>query len=373
MDVRRRDVFRLGAAAAASMALPARGWTGEARSYAADPTLWRSYQVETRIQPPAQQTASSAPVQAWLPVPSLDGVDWFTWKEMSWTGNASSVSLKRDPVYGSAFIHAVWPEPVQDAVLIATSVFSVRDRRVALAEPSGKVPISDAERQLYSRSTALIPTDGIVKEVADSIVADARSDIEKATRLYHWVIEHTERNPATRGCGEGDIVAMLRSGTLNGKCADINALYVGLARASGLAARDVYGIRVAPSRFGYKSLGAGSEDVTRAQHCRAEVYISSLGWIPVDPADVRKVMLEEPPTNLSADHPLVAQVRDRLLGSWEGNWMPYNFAHDVVLPGSTGPMLNFLMYPQIEIGSRRLDCLDPDGSGYKVISREIAI
>jgi transglutaminase-like putative cysteine protease len=59
-------------------------------------------------------------------------------------------------------------------------------------------------------------------------------------------------------------------------------------------ARDVYGIRIAKSELGYKSLGASSENITKAQHCRAEVYLSEYGWVAVDPADVRKVMLEEP-------------------------------------------------------------------------------
>jgi transglutaminase-like putative cysteine protease len=79
---------------------------------------------------------------------------------------------------------------------------------------------------------------------------------------------------------------MLESGDLGGKCADLNVLYVGLGRAAGLPARDVYGIRVAPSQIGCKSLGASSKDVTKAQHCRAEVYLSEYGWVPVDPADV---------------------------------------------------------------------------------------
>ena len=48
---------------------------------------------------------------------------------------------------------------------------------------------------------------------------------------------------------------MLESRNLGGKCADLNALYVGLARAAGLPARDVYGMRVAKSQKGYKSLG----------------------------------------------------------------------------------------------------------------------
>ena len=79
---------------------------------------------------------------------------------------------------------------------------------------------------------------------------------------------------------------MLETGDLGGKCADINSLYVGLARAAGLPARDFFGIRVADSAVS-KSLGR-SGDITKSQHCRAEVFIDGIGWLRVDPADVRK-------------------------------------------------------------------------------------
>lgn len=164
---------------------------------------------------------------------------------------------------------------------------------------------------------------------------------------------------------------MLESKDLGGKCADLNALYVGLARASGLPARDVYGIRVAKSERGYKSLGPSSPIVTKAQHCRAEVYLNSYGWIPVDPADVRKVVLEEPPGNRPLDDEMVKKARARLFGSWEMNWVAYNFAHDVALPGSSGAPLGFLMYPQAETADGRLDHLDPDNFKYEITSREI--
>src|SRR5204863_363510 len=131
--------------------------------------------------------------------------------------------------------------------------------------------------------------------MARSFPAGARPDIDKERAIYEWIVQNTWRNPKTRGCGRGDIRFMLESRDLGGKCADLNALYVGLARAAGLPARDVYGIRIARSEMGYQSLGASSGNVTRAQHCRAEVYLSSYGWVAVDPADVRKIVLEEPP------------------------------------------------------------------------------
>jgi transglutaminase-like putative cysteine protease len=168
----------------------------------------------------------------------------------------------------------------------------------------------------------------------------------------------------------GDIRFMLESKDLGGKCADLNALYVGLARAAGLPARDVYGIRVGKSEMGYKSLGASTETVTKSQHCRAEVYLSDFGWVPVDPADVRKVVLEEPPGNRPLEDDMVKNARARLFGSWEMNWMAYNFAHDVALPGSNGAPVGFLMYPQAETAAGRLDSLDPDNFKYDITSRE---
>jgi len=164
---------------------------------------------------------------------------------------------------------------------------------------------------------------------------------------------------------------MLESKDLGGKCADLNALYVGLARAAGPPARDVYGIRVARSELGYKSLGAGSENITKAQHCRAEVYITGYGWVPVDPADVRKVALEEPPRNRPLQDEMVKKARERLFGSWEMNWMAYNFAHDVALSGSLGAPLGFLMYPHAETNEGRIDGLDPGNFKYEITSREI--
>jgi transglutaminase-like putative cysteine protease len=164
---------------------------------------------------------------------------------------------------------------------------------------------------------------------------------------------------------------MLESKDLGGKCADLNALTVGLCRAAGLPARDVYGIRTVKSELGYKSLGASSEKITKSQHCRAEVHLTGYGWVPVDPADVRKVMLEEPPGNRSIDDEMVKKARARLFGSWEMNWIAFNFAHDVVLPGAQGAPVPFLMYPQAETDQGRLDSLDPDAFKYEITSREI--
>ena len=148
-------------------------------------------------------------------------------------------------------------------------------------------------------------------------------------------------------------------------------MFVGLARAAGVPARDVYALRIAPSRRGFKSLGLASDVATRAQHCRAEVYLVGFGWVPVDPADVRKVALEEPPGTLPIGHEKVRDARARLFGSWEMNWIGFNSAHDVVLPRSNAKSIGYFMYPQAETSNGRADSLDPDTFRYDIVVREI--
>jgi transglutaminase-like putative cysteine protease len=372
MTIDRRDILKAGAALSLAAALPQLFRMREAgaqdqKIFAPNPSGWRNFEVVTRVE----IVKPDGRVQAWVPVPSVNEAGWFKSGDSTWTGNVKTAALKKDPKYQAAFVHAEWDEKEPAPVLEVTSRFSTQDRAIDLSKPGKASPLSSAERKLWTEATELIPTTGIVKEYADKITAGAKTDIEKARKIYDWVVENSTRDPKTRGCGTGDVAAMLKSGNLTGKCADLNALYVGLARAAGLPARDVYGVRVAPSKFGYKSLGAGSNNITKAQHCRAEVHLDGFGWVAVDPADVRKVVLEEPPANLALDDPKVAAARKALFGGWEGNWLAYNFGHDLQLPGAAGKPVGFLMYPQAQTASERLDALDPDGFRYTITVREI--
>jgi transglutaminase-like putative cysteine protease len=367
MTIHRRDFLVSGAALAATAALPRRASAQAA--FAPKPGDWRTFEIVTRLEVANQ----NGPAQAWIPVPSVNEADWFKTLDNKWTTNGKA-ALARDPKSGAAMVHVEWPASTLHPAVEVTSRISTRDRAIDLAKPGKAAQLSAAERTLYTNATTHIPTDGIVKETSDKIVAGAKaaSDIEKARAIYEWIVDNTYRDAKVRGCGIGDIAALLKSGNLGGKCADLNALFVGLARAQGIPARDIYGIRVAPSAFGYKSLGANSATISKAQHCRAEVNLAGFGWVPIDPADVRKVVLEEPPGNLAVNDDKVVAARKALFGAWETNWLAYNFALDVTLPGAKGGDINFLMYPQAETVAGRLDCLDADTFKYAITSKQIA-
>ena len=352
-------------------AIPAATWIpsvfAQQKPFDPKPGAWRSFEVASRVEvlKPAGAT------RVWIPLPMAYETDYQKPIDNVWSGNYREAKYFRDPVYGAPGLFVEWAEAEKAPFVEVTSRFQTRDRAVDFSKPDPTLRPDPTTLKFYTAPTELIPTDGIVRQTAREITQGAKTDLQKARAIYDWVVENTFRDPKTRGCGVGDVKAMLETGNLSGKCADLNALYVGLARAAGLPARDVYGIRVAKSNFGYRSLGAGTENITRAQHCRAEVFLNGYGWVPVDPADVRKVVLEEKPQPTTLADPLVPAVREKLFGAWEMNWLAYNDAHDLALPNSKSAKIGFFMYPQAETAEGQLDSLDPDNFRYTIKAREI--
>jgi transglutaminase-like putative cysteine protease len=343
-----------------------RAWA-QAKTYAPRPGEWRSYDVTTQVEVlfPVGVT------RIWLPLASVNS-DYQKSLGEKWSAPGGQARVVEDGRYGARILAVEFPAGTAKPAVEVVSRVSTRDRAVDW-EKKGAATKEDAKSlQRWLEPTELIPTDGIVRKTAEGAIRGKTGDRDKAQAIYDWIVANTHREPKTRGCGVGDIKAMLETGNLGGKCADLNGLFVGMARSVGIPARDVYGVRVAPSAFGYKALSGNSANITRAQHCRAEAYLAGYGWVAMDPADVAKVMREETSEWIkSASHPLVAPVKQALFGSWEGNWLAFNTAHDVTLPGAKGPKIGFLMYPNAETEKERIDSLDPDNFKYTMSARAV--
>jgi transglutaminase-like putative cysteine protease len=366
----RRDFLRHASAASAVSGVPlllsGRAIAADAqRVFEPGSRTWRTFEVTTRVE----IDAGAGATQVWVPVPSVN-TNWQRSLSDSFTSNGQA-RVAQDGKHGVKMVHARFDAGTRKAIVEVTNRVQTRDRAIDwnVLPEAGEDPSTLA---VWKQSTALIPTDGIVRETALRATRGAATDREKVVAIYDWVARNTHREPSVRGCGEGDVVAMLKSGDPAGKCADINALFVGMCRAVGIPARDLYGIRVAASAFGYRELGGNPDKLAAAQHCRAEAYLKGYGWVAMDPADVTKVMRQESAQWIkSVDHPLVAPVHEKLKGCCEGNWMAYNPAHDVTLPGSRGKPLAFFMYPIAETAGGRLDSYAPDDLRYRIFSREI--
>jgi transglutaminase-like putative cysteine protease len=358
----RRNLLIAGSAAMAAPVLRA-----QERTFAPQPGAWRNFEMTTRVEVANPKGAT----RVWLPLPSIDS-EYQKSLESSWSGNPTTARIASDMKYGARMVQAEFAEGIAMPVLQVTSRIETRSRAIDWSRKVAAKEDADTLKS-WTAATDLMPTDGIVLKTARDATQGAKTDVEKVQRLYDWVVVNTYREPKVRGCGVGDIKAMLETGNLGGKCGDINALFVGMCRAVGVPARDVYGIRLVPSAFGYRELGGNPARLQGAQHCRAEVFLKEYGWVAMDPADVGKVMrLETGEWIKDVNHPVVAPVKKALFGGWEGNWLAFNTAHDVALPGATvADRLGFFMYPQAENGNGRYDPLDPDNFKYTITAREI--
>ncbi|MDD2882900.1 MAG: transglutaminase domain-containing protein [Rhodoferax sp.] len=367
-DLARRQFIQKSTLALAASALPAINFaqsTGPERQFSPQPGQWRTFDVTTRVDIAKPQGST----KVWLPVPSVN-TDWQQSQTSNFSSNGKAL-LTADSEGGARMLYVEFDAGVAQPYVELTSRIQTQSRAVNWSQ---KQDVAEDAATLRARlaATTLLPTDGLVRQTAQQAIKGAHTDVEKAQQIYDWIVTNTYREPKTRGCGEGDIKSMLETGNLGGKCADLNALFVGLCRSVGLPARDVYGLRVAPSGFGYRELGGNSAKLQGAQHCRAEVYLKDHGWVAMDPADVAKVMrMETAEWIKSAQHPLVAPVNKALFGGWEGNWMAFNTAHDVSLPHSKGDKLGFFMYPVAETAAGRLDSYSPDSFKYQISAQEI--
>ncbi|MCJ0763891.1 transglutaminase-like domain-containing protein [Variovorax terrae] len=369
MTPARRLFLQRTAIASAAAAFPsihfAQGTGPAPRQFSPRPGEWRTFEVTTRVDLLQPQGTT----RVWVPLPSVNS-GWQRSLESSYASNGQA-RLATEAQEGARMVYAEFAGSEARPFVEVTSRVQTQSRAVDWTQKRTVREEADTLRH-WLRPTALIPTDGIVRKTALEATRGAKTDADKVRRIYDWVVANTYREPKVRGCGEGDIKTMLETGNLGGKCADLNAIFVGLCRSVGVPARDVYGLRLVPSAFGYKELSGNPASLKGAQHCRAEVYLQAHGWVAMDPADVAKVMrLETPEWLKTTQHPVVAPVNQALFGGWEGNWVAYNNAHDVALPESRGERLGFLMYPVAENANGRFDSYAPDDFKYQITAREI--
>ena len=251
-----------------------------ALSLALVPAAWaksRSGVVTVEVDLSKQESGKEA--RLWIPYAVTDEHQSVT--DIKVSGDFSNSAVYTDKANGTPVLYAQWGKDAASRKL--TYSFTVEREEVQLRDLPAKEPAwNPADYSEYLKPTSIGPTDGEVKKLADSITKGKKTVLEKAKAIYDWTCENMYRDPATRGCGKGDVCELLK--TRGGKCTDISSVYVALARAAGVPARELFGVRL-----GKKA----EEDVTTWQHCWAEFFLPGYGWVPVDPADVRKAMLVE--------------------------------------------------------------------------------
>ena len=210
--MKRREFLKNGVALGAAAAVGGLPRIGAA-SIGSDGAKWRTFEVVTRVEP----ANPTGPTRVWLPMPLAVDTDYQKSLGQSWTGNAGSARVYRDDKYGAGIFYAEWPAGESAPVVEVTTRYAARDRLVDVTKPgSNPSPEDRATLNRYRESSKLVRTDGIVKKTSQQITKGADKDVDKARAIYEWIVENTFRDPKVKGCGIGDIRAMLTTGNLSG-------------------------------------------------------------------------------------------------------------------------------------------------------------
>lgn len=322
---------------------------------------------------------SKGATNLWVPLP-FDG-DYQEVKSIEFEGSYKTAYITENNQYGAKTLFATWDQDAPKRDLKVKMVIETKDRELMkqdlLKDYQMPEKINYSVDVLeYLKPTKHIKTDGIVKEYADKIVGKETNPLKKAQLIHTWIVNNMERDNSVLGCGDGDVEKILTTKVLKGKCTDINSVFVALARASDIPAREVFGIRLgqaikmgeySKTAFGGAKDGVANENT--GQHCRAEFYLAGFGWVPVDSADVAKMRLTEKKSVEDKDTQAVA---DYLFGNWEGNWVGFNHGRDFTLyPVPELAPLNNFGYPYAEVGGDPLNSYEAKEFGYEFISKEL--
>jgi transglutaminase-like putative cysteine protease len=218
--------------------------------------------------------------QLWLPYPLSDASQ--TISKVDIKSDALELGVENDPRNGAVYLAASWENPQKTpALTLRFDVDSHYKKFEELRESDAPFP---PEVLSYLEGSEALPLDDpMFADLVKKLETEA-SILKRARLVYDWVIENTFRDNSIKGCGLGLPVRTLTDMKGAGKCADISAVYLLVARAAGIPTRDVYGLRMASPKTG---------EITGDFHCWLEFYLPGTGWVTIDPADVRKAMLTE--------------------------------------------------------------------------------
>ena len=334
-------------------------------------------------------------IQVWVPVPQTDAYQTISNEKFD-APKATKAEFTTEDVYDNKMLYLEWDESVAPADRKATLTYDAKrnelTRDVSTLEEDPLALVSDEFISL--KSNKVDPEDEFVQKYAGIATAGQTTTLGKARAIYDWIIANLERLDINDelekdaahgggtfifdndpGCGAGNPGKILKEfdvqGRSGGHCTDLNSTFVAMCRASGIPAREVFGIRIGDK---------DNENCSGYQHCWAMFYLPGTGWVLADPGDVLKAARGETKDRSIAsieaarNSDTVKAKQEYYFGTVDENRIELTHGRDVVLNPAQpdGSSLNTFGYPCAFIGGTKIeDCTKAAAFIYKITSNPV--
>ncbi len=282
-----------------------------------------TYKVSVPALPPG-----SGPLRLWIPLPPTD-----PYQEIFGLRIESPIGYKieRESDYGNRFAYIdVPPERATSPFDILLSFrITRREHRVELAAwraSNNKKSHAEPGLTRFLHPDRLVPLDGVIAELARQETQGAKDTLEKARKVYDYVVATMRYDKSGQGWGRGD--AIWACTAKRGNCTDFHSLFIGMMRAAGVPARFEIGFPLPADK---------TEGDIPGYHCWAEFYLDGVGWVPVDASEAWKNPAK----------------RDYFFGAHDVNRVLFTYGRDIRLNAAQqGEPLNYFIYPYAEVGGK---------------------
>lgn len=147
---------------------------------------------------------------------------------------------------------------------------------------------SDEIFSLYSNNTELYyeRNNSVLVDLSNNLVDPADNPIEKAQKIFNWVISNLEYNGELPAQEKG---AFWAYNNLKGDCSEYSSLMITLLRIQGIPARKITGFLVSnnpalrPQAGNSWNFYVSDSGDNMLGHAWIEYYVPNIGWIASDP------------------------------------------------------------------------------------------
>jgi transglutaminase-like putative cysteine protease len=333
---RTRHVFAFLLVIVIAVGFILRGTRTAAAAESSAPVDSRTFEFVYQVHFPATPGVSG-PVHLWIPAPARTDSYQAPATSLSVTGDVKHAT-GHDPEYGDEFI-VFNPTPEQVAAGFDAGLRFTTTRKEYVALRNGVVvrkvsetAPSPALLQRYLQPDKLVPLNGIIAELAKEQTAGANTPLEKARKIYDYVVSTLRYDKSGEGWGRGDAVWACDS--KHGNCTDFHSLFIGMMRSSGIPARFEIGFPLPEGK---------TEGDIPGYHCWSEFYIQGMGWIPVDASEASKNPAK----------------KDYFFGALDVNRVLFTYGRDIRLSADQkGDPLNYFIYPYAEANGQPVKNLE---------------
>lgn len=288
------------------------------------PPTVRRFHFVYRVQVPAIADATT-PLRVWIPVPVSDEHQRITHLRI-----AAPVRYRfaRERVYGNRIAYLEIPPAQlrQPSEIVLQFDVARQAYRVDLADPSARSTLAPAQLARYLQPDRLVPTSGMIADLARQQTAGADTPLEKARAVYEYVIRTMRYDHEGTGWGRGD--ALYACTARHGNCTDFHSLFIAMVRSVHVPAR---------FEIGFPLPAHQTEGTIASYHCWAEFWLDGVGWVPVDASEAWKT----------------PALHEFFFGGLDANRVRFTYGRDLELtPRQSGEPVNYLVYPYAELGGK---------------------